>query len=224
MAITRFPPPESANPQGLLAIGGDLEISSLLLAYSQGIFPWPISPELPLAWFSPDPRGVLFYKDLIISKGLQKKIRKNDFKISFNKNFREVIKCCSYVNRRETWITPQMIEAYCHLFARGHAYSVEVCDQENQLVGGLYGVCYGDFFSGESMFYRKSNASKTAIIKLMEYLKSRGIDWLDTQMVTPVVAGLGGREISRMEYLKLLKKAYFSKRGNIFNRSFSVSP
>ena len=210
MAVDCFPPLEYADEQGLLAIGGDLEVSSLLQAYSQGIFPWPVSRELPLAWFSPDPRGILFYKDLVVSRSLRKKLRKNEFKISFNKNFEKVIENCAYANRNETWITSPIIHAYCRLFQYGYAYSVEVADSAGELVGGLYGVCYGRFISGESMFYYKSNASKIALVKLMEHLHGRGIHWLDTQMITPVVASLGGVGIPRKKYLQYLDEVDYS--------------
>ncbi len=207
MAILKFPPLESADPSGLLAFGGDLEIESLILAYSQGIFPWPISKEYPLAWFSPDPRGVLFFKDLNINRSFKKIIAKNQFEITFNQNFEAVIMNCSRVRRKNeagTWITDDIIDAYINLFRNGLAYSVEVMEN-GQLVGGLYGVNIKSYFSGESMFFTRDNASKIGLYYLIEKLKSEGIEWIDTQMVTPFFAQIGAKHISRNEFLKILK-------------------
>ena len=209
MAVLEFPPVERADEHGLLAVGGDLEVSSLIKAYTQGIFPWPISTDLPLAWFSPDPRGILCYSDLKLSSSLKKFIKQTNFKVSFNQNFEKVIKHCSSIPRKndsETWITPEIVEAYIDLHYAGHAYSIEV-KNGNELVGGLYGVNIGNYVSGESMFYKQSNASKLALISLMEHLNKNQIDWLDTQMVTPVVETLGGKEITRSEFLAKLQLA-----------------
>jgi len=210
VAIIEFPSPESADENGIVATGGDLELPSLLLAYSQGIFPWPISEDFPLAWFSPDPRGVLHFKDLHISRSTQKIINRNTFEIRFNSNFESVIKeCASSNNRKEgnqTWITDDIIHAYLELHRHGYAYSVEAYANQ-RLVGGLYGVQIGRFVSGESMFYLENNASKIALISLIHHLKSQGITWLDTQMVTPIVSSLGGVEIPRKEFLRLLKSS-----------------
>jgi len=185
-----------------------MDVSSLLLAYSEGIFPWPISMEYPLAWFSPDPRGVLHYDDLKISKSMQKVLKKSGFEFRFNSDFQEVIRQCALARNRkdqtETWITEGIIDAYMDFHYAGHAYSAETYFA-GELVGGIYGVCIGNFVSGESMFYKKSNASKFALISLMEYLKTKGIMWLDTQMITPVVENLGGRELARDEFISKLK-------------------
>ena len=209
MPIFDFPPVDSADEHGLLALGGDLEIPSLMLAYSQGIFPWPISEEYPLAWFSPDPRGVILMDNFKIPQSFKKILKNNPFTVTFNKDFPAVIESCSETKNRSgvqgTWITQEIIDAYLKLHQVGHAYSVEAWNQDGELVGGLYGVNIGSFVSGESMFYRESNASKTVLYFLMHHLQDHKINWLDTQMVTPVVESFGGSEISRPHYLDLLQ-------------------
>lgn len=206
MAILNFPPVDTSDEHGLLALGGDLEIESLLLAYSQGIFPWPISQEYPLAWFSPDPRGILAFDKMHLSKSLKKFLKKNPYEVRFNTNFEAVIMNCAEVKRSDnqgTWITQDIVNAYIELHKEGYAYSVETY-LENELVGGVYGVCINRFYSGESMFHTKDNASKVALIALLYKLKQQDIGWLDTQMVTPVVESLGGVEIPRETYIKML--------------------
>ncbi len=209
MAIAGFPPVDTADEHGLLALGGDLEVESLLLAYSQGIFPWPISKEYPLAWFSPDPRGILAFDKLHLSKSLRKFLKNNPYEIRFNTNFEAVIMNCALIKRSDnqgTWITDEIINSYIELYKKGFAYSVETYEND-QLVGGVYGVCINRFYSGESMFHKADNASKVALIALLYQLNQKGIGWLDTQMVTPVVESLGGVEIPRDTYLKMLKIA-----------------
>lgn len=211
MAIINFPPIEQADQHGLLAIGGDLEVSSLMLAYSRGIFPWPVSDEFPLAWFSPDPRGVLKTANLHLSRSLKKEIRKGHFQVSFNRNFEGVIRgCAESTNRKNqegTWISEDIIRGYTQLHQSGHAFSVEVYKgDEKRLAGGLYGAHMGGLFTGESMFYREPNSSKIALAAITYILKELEILWIDTQMVTPVVQSLGGEEIARSEYLRELKK------------------
>lgn len=206
MAIVQFPPIESADEHGLVAIGGDLEIDSLLLAYSQGIFPWPISEEYPLAWFSPDPRGILAFDKLHLSKSLRKFLKKNPYEVRFNTNFEAVIMNCARVKRNDqssTWITQEIINSYIELHRQGYAYSIETY-REDILVGGVYGVCINRFYSGESMFHTEDNASKVALVSLLYLLKQRDIGWIDTQMVTPVVETLGGLEIPRETFLQML--------------------
>ncbi len=211
MAIVDFPPIDQADEHGLLALGGDLEISSLLLAYSRGIFPWPINEEYPLAWFSPDPRGILEHDKLHVSSSFKKHLRSDTHHVTFNKDFKAVIEGCSNsTNRKDqvgTWITEDIINAYIRFYNAGHAYSVEVWNQAEELVGGLYGVVIGRYVSGESMFYLESNASKFALYSLMERLKENEIEWLDTQMVTPVVESMGGIEINREGFIKRLQKS-----------------
>jgi len=208
-----FPPVHEADENGLLAIGGDLEVDTLLTAYKQSIFPWPLSKEYPLTWFSPDPRGVILFSDLHIPKSLKKFLKKKIYNVTFNQHFEKIIKRCCNIKRKgetETWITHEMIQSYINLFHKGHAFSVEVWEK-NQIVGGMYGVCIGNFFAGESMFHEKTNASKVAIISLIEHLKSHQVTFLDTQMTTPVTEMLGASEISREKYLYLLAKCNFNK-------------
>ena len=218
MTVIDFPPVETSDESGLVAVGGDLEIPSLALAYRRGIFPWPISKEYPLAWFSPDPRGVLDYDDHNVSSSLKKVLKRGQFEVKFNTRFIEVVEACASLENRkdenDTWITPNIIQAYINFHNAGHAYSVETYNKESgELVGGLYGVFVGGHVSGESMFYRESNASKVALVTLMELLHESGIEFLDTQMVTPVVENLGGKEISRADFLKRIE---FEKQLNFY--------
>ena len=214
-----FPPVETATEDGLVAIGGDLEVDTLITAYHQGIFPWPISLDYPLAWFSPDPRGIIELGEVHLSKSFTKFLKKNPYQVTFNQAFDKVIDQCARTYRKNqpsTWITPDIIEGYEKLFKQELAYSVEIW-QGTELVAGLYGVCMGDFVSGESMFTKEDNASKYALYSLILRLKDKGIHWLDTQMVTPVVEGFGGKYISRPEFLQMLsKKDWTRKRSEIF--------
>lgn len=206
MAIIAFPPVDESDEHGLVAVGGDLEIDSLLLAYSQGIFPWPISDEYPLAWFSPDPRGILAFEKLHLGKSFRKFLKNNPYEVKFNTNFEAVIMNCARVKRPEqasTWINQEIIDAYIKMYQQGFAYSIETY-LEDRLVGGVYGVCINRFYSGESMFHLEDNASKVALVSLLYLLKQRDIGWIDTQMVTPVVGNLGGIEIPRETFLKML--------------------
>ena len=208
-----FPPVESATEDGLVAIGGDLEIDTLCEAYRRGIFPWPISLDFPLAWFSPDPRGILSFSEFHVPRSFQKFLKKNPYQITFNQAFDQVIRECARVIRKDqpsTWITPEIIKGYDKLFRQELAYSVEVWDQ-NQLIGGVYGVCMGTFVSGESMFTKKDNASKYGLYTLITHLQSQGISWLDTQMVTPVVEAFGGKYISRTEFIQRLESVQWEK-------------
>lgn len=210
MAIEAFPPIESADEHGLLALGGDLEPESLILAYTNGIFPWPINDEYPLAWFSPDPRGVLYTEELHVATSLKKFLRKNPFQVTFNQQFEAVIKNCALQKRQgqeSTWITDELMEAYIQFHKLGFAYSVEVLNQDQKLVGGLYGVNINKYFSGESMFHLEDNASKVALIALVSKLREFEIPYLDTQMVTPVIKSMGGTEITRELFLKYLSKS-----------------
>ena len=206
MAIIAFPPVDESDEHGLVAVGGDLEIDSLLLAYSQGIFPWPISDEYPLAWFSPDPRGILAFDKLHLGKSFKKFLKNNPYEVKFNTNFEAVIMNCARVKRPDqgsTWINQEIIDAYIKMHQQGFAYSIETY-LEDRLVGGVYGVCINRFYSGESMFHLEDNASKVALVSLLYLLKQRDIGWIDTQMVTPVVESLGGIEIPRETFLKML--------------------
>jgi leucyl/phenylalanyl-tRNA--protein transferase len=202
----QFPPVEGATSDGLVAIGGDLEIDTLEIAYRSGIFPWPLSVDFPLAWFSPDPRGILEFTDFHLPRSFKKFLKKSEFKITYNQNFSQVIKNCATVKRKgqhSTWITPEIIKGYERLFLAGQAYSVEVW-KEDLLVGGIYGVIMGNFISGESMFSKEREASKVALYHLIEHLLTKKITWIDTQMVTPVVSQFGGKYIPRSQFLSLI--------------------
>jgi leucyl/phenylalanyl-tRNA--protein transferase len=218
MPVAEFPPLSEADEDGLLAIGGDLHPESLVLAYSQGIFPWPISDDYPLAWFSPDPRGIIFTKDLHISRRLLRYQKSVPLSFKFNTNFNQVIKNCAQVKRKgqiSTWITNEIIQGYQDLYSHGLAYSIEAY-QEEKLVAGVYGTCINGAFSGESMFTTIDQGSKLCLIKLIEVFKENGIEWLDTQMVSPVVKQLGGVEIPREEFINLLKVAKPIDYGTLF--------
>jgi leucyl/phenylalanyl-tRNA--protein transferase len=217
VVIAAFPPVEQANEYGLIAIGGDLEVPSLLMAYRSGIFPWPMHPE-HLTWFAPDPRAVLFFEDLKIPESLKKERRRGWAELKIDQDFEGVIRSCAQgINRgkqRGTWITEQMISAYIDLHKAGHAHSIE-CYADGNLVGGLYGVCVGRAFAGESMFYRKANASKLCLWFLVEYLSKRGLSWIDCQQLTPLLKSFGAKEISRASYMSLLSKE-INKKTKIF--------
>ncbi len=207
MAIV-FPPVDSASPEGLLAIGGNLEPLTLINAYKQGVFPWPISENSPLTWFCPDPRGILYTDKFSVNKSMRKFIKSTDLEIRYNTEFESVIRNCQNVPRQHeegTWITDDIIAAYTNLFDLEKAYCVSVY-QKNKLVGGLYGVCINGYLSGESMFYKRDNASKLALCGLINALRNADIPWLDTQMVTPVISSMGGELISRDQFLQQLPK------------------
>jgi leucyl/phenylalanyl-tRNA--protein transferase len=198
----RFPDPRSASADGLLAIGGDLSVPRLLLAYRSGIFPWTVGP---ITWWSPDPRALIEFDRFHVPRSLAALLRKNVFEITIDRAFGEVIQACAAPApaRRSTWISPEFIQAYSQLHEAGHAHSLE-CRQGGELVGGIYGVSIGGFFAGESMFHRVGNASKVALYHLVQHLKARGFTLFDVQMLTPVTEQLGGITISRMEYLQRL--------------------
>ena len=203
-----FPNPNQADANGLLAIGGDLSSKRLLKAYNSGVFPWYNENE-PLLWWSPNPRMVLFPKELRISKSMRVILRKEVFKITFNKAFNEVIQECAKIKRHDqedTWITNDMINAYIELHKEGHALSVEVWKEE-KLVGGLYGIDLKDkkVFCGESMFSKESNASKAAFITLTKELNEKEYKIIDCQMHTSHLESLGAREIDRKELLEILQ-------------------
>ncbi|OED43461.1 leucyl/phenylalanyl-tRNA--protein transferase [Endozoicomonas sp. (ex Bugula neritina AB1)] len=201
-----FPPVHQAlyQPDGLLALGGNLEINTLLSAYRQGIFPW-FSDDDPILWWSPAPRMVFEPGQLHRSRSLSKLIRKNPYNITFDHDFQGVIRACAEPrnNSEGTWITADMQTAYINLHQAGHAHSVEVWD-DDQLVGGIYGVAIGRIFFGESMFSRKSNTSKLAITALSEQLKVWQFALVDCQVHNPHLKSLGAKPISREEFLKTL--------------------
>lgn len=192
----------------IIGFGGDLSIENLRRAYRNGIFPWYIE-GLPLPWFCPEKRAVLEFDELHIPRSLKKARKKTGFEFTIDKDFRAVIENCSKVERTNeigTWITPEFIEAYTEFHRTGDAHSVEVWENE-ELVGGLYGIDAGGVFCGESMFHRRPNASKFALLFLVEHLEGRGATWIDIQVMTPHFKILGAKEIRRNEFLDKLEKA-----------------
>jgi leucyl/phenylalanyl-tRNA--protein transferase len=200
-----FPPVNQSSFEGILAIGGDLSPERLLLAYKSGIFPW-FNPGEPILWWAPKSRMVLYFEDLTISKSMRNVLNRNTFNVTFNQDFRAVISNCSTIKRegqRGTWISQEMIEAYCKLNEMGIAKSVEVW-QENQLVGGLYGIDLGNVFCGESMFSKVSNASKVAFISLAQNLKNENYKVMDCQVYNEHLDSLGCKEIDRELFMEIL--------------------
>lgn len=202
-----FPPVDHAVESGLLAVGGDLSPERLLAAYREGIFPWYGDGE-PILWWSPDPRFVLFPDELRISRSMRQFLKKGAVRITFDRAFREVIAACRRPRpgQNGTWITAEMREAYAVLHGLGFAHSVEVW-QEKELVGGLYGVSLGRAFFGESMFSTIPNASKAALITLVQRLRERGFDLIDCQVETAHLAALGARPILRRDFCALLRES-----------------
>jgi leucyl/phenylalanyl-tRNA--protein transferase len=201
-----FPEPDKADPDGLVAIGGNLSVNTLIKAYSQGIFPW-YGEEMPILWWCPDPRLVLFPEKFKISKSLRQTIKRNKYIVKIDKSFEKVIENCALSKRKGqegTWITNEMKEAYIQLFKVGYAHSFETY-YYNELVGGLYGVSLGRTFYGESMFYKMSDASKVALYYLVERLKKWKFHFIDAQQSTQHMKMLGAEEISRVEFLRILK-------------------
>ena len=195
-----------ASPEGIVAVGGDLSPERLLLAYKSGIFPW-FEDDEPILWWSPPERMVLFFEDLKISKSMRNIINQRKFKVTFNTAFRDVILNCKKISRKDqqgTWITDNMVEAYCKLHELGIAKSVEVW-QDDKLVGGLYGVDLGHVFCGESMFSKVSNASKIAFVTLIKHLKENNYLLLDCQVHNDHLEKLGAFEISRDTFMRVLK-------------------
>lgn len=203
-----FPPPALAREDGLLAVGGDLSVPRLLLAYQNGIFPWYSAGD-PILWWSPDPRLVLIPEEFHLAKRLARTIRQQVFGITFDTDFERVIRACGQTRRKEgggTWLDEAMILAYCQLHAQGYAHSVE-CRQGGELVGGLYGVSLGAVFFGESMFSRVRDSAKVALAALVERLKGWDFELIDCQVGTGHLQRLGAREISGAEFSTRLAKA-----------------
>lgn len=200
-----FPPPAYAEPDGLVAVGGDLQPDRLLLAYRTGIFPW-FSPGDPILWWSPDPRFVMKPEEIKISKSMKQVLNRGIFRITYNQAFEQVISNCKSIPRDGqpgTWITNEMKRAYCHLHDLGYAHSVEAW-QDDKLVGGLYGVSLGGAFFGESMFSQVSNASKAAFIHLAKHLQTLTFSLIDCQMHTAHLESLGASNMDRDQFLNIL--------------------
>ena len=203
-----FPNPYYADDEGLLAYGGDLSSQRLLLAYKKGIFPW-FTENDPILWWSPNPRLLLYPDKFNLRKSFRRVLRSGKYSVTFDKHFSEVIHHCATVTRKgqeATWILPEMVEAYTRLHHEGSAHSVEVY-QEEKLVGGLYGVALGKAFFGESMFSLKPDASKVAFKALSDVLGSRGYDFIDCQMKTDHMIGLGAEVVEREIFLDALEMA-----------------
>lgn len=201
-----FPAPDLADENGILALGGDLSPKRLLLAYQHGIFPW-FNEDDPIIWWSPDPRFVLLPENLKVSKSMRQVLRRNIFTITFDTDFQSILWNCQNIKRKGqggTWITDEMFDAYLTLHEIGLAHSVEVW-QNNQLVGGLYGISLGKCFYGESMFAKVSNASKAGFITLVQNLASLGFDLIDCQTETAHLRSLGADFINRADFLDYLR-------------------
>jgi leucyl/phenylalanyl-tRNA--protein transferase len=213
-----FPPVDAAlkDPNGLLCVGGDLSARRLLDAYRHGIFPW-YSGDEPILWWSPDPRMVLFCDELKVSRSLAKNIRNKGFEVRIDSAFSKVIQACAGPRKGEsgTWLGKEMQAAYVALHRAGHAHSIETW-LDGELVGGLYGVAIGRMFYGESMFSRVTDASKVALVALVEELLSRDFPMVDCQQRTPLLASLGAREIPRRQFLRRVAALvnYPEPRGN----------
>ena len=208
--MSRFPDPRYSRSD-IVAVGGDLEVETLRDAYRHGIFPWP-HEGLPLPWFSPRRRAVILFDQMHVGRSTQKAARAAPYTFTIDRAFQEVIESCAKSPRPDqdgTWIGPDIIDAYIALHRAGDAHSVEAW-QDGKLAGGLYGIDSGGVFTGESMFHRAPNASKLALLFLIEHVRERGAKWLDCQVMTPHMEALGAREIARARFLDLLADAQAS--------------
>lgn len=201
-----FPNPELSDEDGLLAVGGDLSVERLVLAYSNGIFPWYSKGE-PILWWCPKPRFVLMPQDIKISKSMKKIMRKGEFQVTFNNDFEGVIENCKSMRENEegTWITDEMKKAYINLYKEGYALSVETY-LNGELVGGLYGVVLGRCYFGESMFSKVSNASKAALITLAQKLQELGFKFIDCQVYTPHLESMGAKMVEWDKFKAMINK------------------
>src|SRR5262245_38220785 len=208
MPIGRFPDPSTATPEGIVAVGGDLHPDSLTLAYSKGVFPWPHA-GYPLLWFCPDPRAILEFDRLHVSRSLQyarRRASRKGWTFTIDQAFADVVRLCAQVPRARqhgTWITSQMQTAYLEFHRLGHAHSVEAW-HNGRLAGGVYGVDAGGAYAAESMFHLESNASNFALLHLVDHLAGQGLDWMDIQVMSPHLGSFGARSIGRPEFLQRL--------------------
>lgn len=207
-----FPNPRHTLAEGIIVVGGELSIANLHAAYRKGIFPWP-QEGYPMLWFSPEERGVIDFSEFHLPGSLEKFLRKNpQIEFSQNQDFLGVIRACQKQKRpgqSGTWINEQIVNAYNKFHEAGYAHSLEVWEEE-ELIGGIYGVLVDGVFSAESMFYKKANASKLALWALVDRLRDQGHQWIDVQMITPVVEAMGGKYITREEFLLRLNERHFS--------------
>lgn len=211
-AAVKFPDPSILpdDSDGLVYIGGNLRVETLVQAYSAGIFPWPLEEAYPLFWFCPQPRGVIDFADLHVPRSLEKIRRRGTYRFTFNQAFRRVMEKCAEQPRpgqEGTWIIPSLLPAYEDFHRAGYAHSIE-CWRGEELVGGLYGVFVRGVFAGESMFHTEPNTSKLCLLEMALKLQSLGYRWMDIQMITPVTEQLGGHYISRADFLARLKEEH----------------
>ncbi|QEL20100.1 leucyl/phenylalanyl-tRNA--protein transferase [Limnoglobus roseus] len=198
-------PPDLADGEGLVGVGGDLTPSTLLKAYTDGVFPW-FNDDDPILWWSPDPRAVIEFANLHVSRSLARTMRSGKFHVTIDQCFEMVMRECGERRPEGTWVTDGMVKAYSQLHRLGHAHSLEVWVGDD-LAGGIYGVGVGTFFAGESMFHRVTDGSKVALVSLLQHLRERGYELFDVQMTTDHTERMGATEISRTEYLHRLRKA-----------------
>ncbi|MFO7831678.1 MAG: leucyl/phenylalanyl-tRNA--protein transferase [Desulfuromonadaceae bacterium] len=217
-----FPPTHLAEGNGLLAVGGDLSPERILLAYTRGIFPWN-NPDEPLLWWAPPQRCVLLPHNIHLSRSLKKKLRKNPYRITIDADFSQCIHHCAHAQERDeqTWITSEMQEAYNALHTLGFAHSVE-CWDKNEMVGGLYGIALGECFCGESMFHRRTDASKIAFAALATHLLEHQYRVIDCQMPTPHLLSLGAQEITRKRFEQILSSCHMLKNGKFNSGTFGT--
>ncbi len=221
-----FPPTEMAwkEPNGLLAMGGDLSPERLINAYRSGIFPW-FNEGDPILWWSPDPRAVLYPQNIRITRSLRKSIRNKGYQLSFDQNFAAVVQACAAPRSTQdgTWITDEMYHAYLRLHQLGYAHSVEVRNADNELVGGLYGVAINGVFSGESMFSRAADTSKIALVALAYHLQQWGYELIDCQVESSHLMSMGAENISRENYIKILRQSSEIKANWVVDQSVDLS-
>ena len=200
-----FPPPSDADDNGVVGMGADLEPGTLLAAYRIGLFPMPVARGRRIAWWSPDPRGIIPLDGVRVTRSLRQSCHR--YEIHFDTAFSDVIEACALADRDGGWITPDIVSAYTRLHALGWAHSVEAWNDRGELVGGLYGVAMSGFFAGESMFHRERDASKVALVGLVEHLRAIGATLLDVQWTTDHLRSLGAVDVPRDKYLELLENA-----------------
>ena len=204
-----FPPPDSADEHGIVGVGADLKPETILSAYGQGLFPMPLEPDGPIAWWSPDPRAV-FPLDMHVSRSLRKSMRR--FHFTVNTDFTNVMTACADPRRPYGWIDSQISSAYNRLHDLGWAHSVETRNEDGDLVGGVYGIGIGRMFAGESMFHTETDASKAALVHLTDTLREAEVTLFDVQWMTPHLSALGAIDLSRTEYLRRLEGAVHDSR------------